>query len=96
MIDEIIDVILAVIKQSITSITLPTGKVITKTFIFAFIILIVAILSKWLGFITFIKWEGALISTILFAGLVLVDVKGRSDVLNLYKVVRTKVKGGTK
>lgn len=87
--DEVLDIFFEVLKNSIESITLPTGENLVPTFVYSFFIFLVSSICTLLSGWSFIDWRGALIATILLLILAIIERRGVNEISRLYRVVKS-------
>lgn len=87
--DEILDIFFEVLKNTIESITLPTGENLVPTFVYSFFIFLVSLICALLIGWSFIDWRGALVATILLLILAIIERRGVNEISRLYRVVKS-------
>ena len=86
--DDVLDVFFDMLKDCVENITLPVGASLIHTLMYSTGIFAVSLICRLLGMICVIRWQGALTASVLLLILVIIERKGESEVLRLYRVVK--------
>lgn len=88
---ELLDIFFEMLESCVKSITLPTGDTCIPTLLYSTVIFVVSLLSKLLGVVTLVRWQGALIAVILLLVLAYIEGRGRSELSKLYRVAESGI-----
>lgn len=90
--DQVVEAILEVVKTCVDNLTLPTGKTLLPAFMYSFIIFVLSGLLSLFNLLTFVRWQGALIATILLGCLCYIERRGENEISRLYRTFKSGVK----
>lgn len=83
-------------REVISTITLPTGKQLVPSTIFAAIITVVSVLNEFFwkpyDWFFFVDWRGALIATLTLTTLLFIERRGYVEVSRLYRIAKSRAK----
>ena len=88
---EVLDIFFEMIESCVKNITLPTGDTYLSTLLYSAVIFVVSAISKLLGVITVVHWQGALLAVILLLVLAYIEGRGQSELSKLYRVAESSV-----
>lgn len=86
---EVLDLFFQMLKGCVESVTLPMGDQLVPTFIYAFVIFVASLISRLLGVVSLVRWQGALIAVILLAILAIIERRSVDEISRLYRVVKS-------
>lgn len=95
-VDDILDVFFEMVQDIVEGITLPTGKDMIPSFIFALIITLVSLVSNIAGQFTIVDWRGGAIATATLGILVFIERRGVNEVSRMYRVAESRIKDAAK
>lgn len=94
--EEFLADLIAAWRDVIATITLPTGKHLIPSTIFAAIITVASVLNEFFwkpyDWLFAVDWRGALIATLTLATLLFVERRGYVEVSRLYRIAKSRAK----
>lgn len=91
--EEVLNILFTMWKEVIETVTLPTGKQLVPSTIFAAVITGVAVVNAiWcpVPWLAFIDWRGGLVATLALATLLFIERRGYVEVSRLYRVAKSR------
>lgn len=88
--NDLITLLFTVLKESVDTVTLPTGKNLLPSLKYSCIILLASSLSKIFGLFTFISWQGALLGVVCLLCLCYIERSEDNEVSRLYRDVKLR------
>lgn len=91
--EQLLDILFKSIKDVIETITLPTGKSLVPSLIFASIITVISVVAtifKWPLRFLGVDWRGAMLATLTLGVLLFIERRGYVEVSRLYRAAKTR------
>lgn len=88
-VEDFIDLLFDTLRECIESITLPTGSNLIPSFLYSLLMFVASGVCALMDWPSFVRWQGALIATLLLLGLAIIERRGEDEISRLYRAVKS-------